>query len=67
MKMKLEEWQQPIMCSHCKTILWSDHEGEYVTCECGDCFCDQTKYYGRYGGDNLYTFQPQNWEDEDYA
>lgn len=51
---KLEkEWQYPCFCLKCHSVFWSDWEGHFVSCECGACFCDQTPYYSRYGGDEI--------------
>lgn len=42
-----------IKCTKCGKIIWSTYEGEWVKCDCKDCFIyvDQTKHYTRVGGD----------------
>jgi hypothetical protein len=37
-------------CEKCETLLQSKFPGQFVVCECGESFVDQTKYYSRYGG-----------------
>lgn len=37
-------------CTECGDAIRSAHQGQFIRCECGRCFVDQTKYYGRYGG-----------------
>lgn len=42
----------PILCQcrTCETKLQSATPGQFVSCECGDSFVDQTPYYSRWGG-----------------
>jgi hypothetical protein len=37
-------------CPLCETLLRSQWQGEFRSCECGESFVDQTAYYSRYGG-----------------
>ena len=37
-------------CTLCGSYLRSRWVGEFVMCECGQSFVDQTVYYSRYGG-----------------
>lgn len=64
MKVKLEKWQQPVMCRKCCTMIWSDRSGEFVSCECGAIYVDQTPHYARYGGDPG-DFVLLDWGDSD--
>lgn len=42
----------PVLCQCiiCLTPLKSAYQGQFVECECGESFVDQTAYYSRYGG-----------------
>ena len=42
----------PILCQcrQCETKLQSAYPGQFVGCECGESFVDQTPYYSRGGG-----------------
>jgi hypothetical protein len=37
-------------CTMCESKLKSAYPGQFVGCECGQSFVDQTVHYGRYGG-----------------
>lgn len=37
-------------CTICESVIVSSYPGEFVRCECGKSFVDQTIHYGRYGG-----------------
>jgi hypothetical protein len=37
-------------CGICESVIVSSYPGEFVRCECGASFVDQTYHYGRYGG-----------------
>lgn len=37
-------------CTSCLSIMKSSYPGQFVKCECGESFVDQTVHYGRYGG-----------------
>jgi len=41
-------------CPDCLSIISSSYSGEFVSCTCGKCFVDQTKYYTRVGGNAVY-------------
>ena len=45
-----------IICLKCNTIIFSCYSGEFVSCNCGSCYIDQTDYYCRIGG-NADTFE----------
>lgn len=34
----------------CNTVIWSEHSGQFKSCQCGKSFVDQTEYYVRLGG-----------------
>jgi hypothetical protein len=38
------------ICTVCESLIVSSYPGEFVQCECGKSFVDQTHHYGRYGG-----------------
>lgn len=48
--MKEFEPQIEVICLKCATIIFSTYSGEFVRCECGACFVDETEYYHRLGG-----------------
>jgi hypothetical protein len=39
-----------LQCSECDSRLQSQYPGQFVQCECGKSYVDQTIHYGRYGG-----------------
>ena len=41
---------QLCQCRKCETKLQSAYPGQFVSCECGDSFVDQTPLYTRWGG-----------------
>lgn len=47
---ELHEWQWPYECKKCNSIIYSKKSGEFVVCDCGDSFVDQTPYYMRGSG-----------------
>lgn len=50
----MEEFNPTLcQCTECETILQSKWEGQFVRCECGKSFVDQTRYCSRYGGSVL--------------
>lgn len=40
-----------IKCLQCGDIIESDGYGKWVSCSCGKCYIDETKYYCRIGGE----------------
>ena len=36
-----------IKCKHCNEIIEGDGKGTYISCKCGKCAIDETKYYVR--------------------
>lgn len=40
-------WQQKYKCVKCGDVIYSKHEGQYVSCKCGAIAVDQTKHYQR--------------------
>ena len=68
MKIKLNKWQRPTMCLKCNTLIMSSYRGEFVSCECGAIYCDQTEHYSKYGGnhEDFWKFHmPQDKEEQD--
>jgi hypothetical protein len=37
-------------CAECDSVLQSAYPGQFVQCQCGMSFVDQTPHYSRYGG-----------------
>ncbi len=47
-----KEWNPAIyQCRECFDMIWSEHPGQFVTCDCGSISVDQTRSYGRFIGD----------------
>lgn len=47
----MSDFNPPLcQCLICDTKLKSSYQGEFVSCECGESFVDQTAHYSRYGG-----------------
>lgn len=47
-----------IRCKKCGDIVEGDGKGYCVSCKCGNCYIDSTKYYCRIGGnfENIEVF-----------
>ncbi len=45
-----------IRCKHCGETIEGDKKGTYITCKCGKCAIDETKYYVRVIG-NLEDYE----------
>jgi len=43
-------------CQECKGKMHSTYSGEYVRCNCGKSFVDETEYYARLGGNLMPKF-----------
>lgn len=43
-------------CKKCKTTIFSQYSGHFVSCDCRSCMIDQTKYYARYIGNPKYYY-----------
>ena len=41
-----------IKCKSCNDIIFSKWQGQWVSCDCGRIFIDETAYYTRVGGSN---------------
>lgn len=42
---------QKIRCLKCNDLIEGDGFGTFISCKCGSCYVDETKYYCRVGGD----------------
>lgn len=51
-----------IRCKLCKDILIGDMRGTFISCTCGACFIDETKYYTRIGGEERHIEYISNEE-----
>ncbi len=52
------DWNpQLCICEECGDWLQSSYPGEFVACDCGASFVDQTQHYSRYGG-SVMPYEP---------
>lgn len=47
----LPPWEPHVyMCAQCAGLMMSERPGYFSSCDCGESYVDETRYYGRMGG-----------------